>query len=131
MEHCIDSLIGDLWSIHLAIMGIMVSVLTLLYATLSGLCEELRGIADTEDYLLMNRKTALCNSIKVLRRLDKKTAQILAISAVLFLLISLLKYAPTDSILLCCVIGVITIITICEIGRIVFLANDIYKQYQK
>ena len=41
MESIMVSVIGDLWSVHLAIMGILVSVTTLLFASLSSKAEEL------------------------------------------------------------------------------------------
>ena len=62
------SIIGDLWSVHLAIMGILVSVTTLLFASLSSKAEELDSIKNSTDYVLMNRATAVKNSIAIFRK---------------------------------------------------------------
>ena len=44
MEDIWKTLISDMWNFHLAIMGIMVSIITLLYASLCGKVEELNSI---------------------------------------------------------------------------------------
>ena len=53
MEDILEALIGDMWNFHLAIMGIMVSIITLLYASLSGKVEELNSIKQSEEYVLL------------------------------------------------------------------------------
>ena len=68
MESIMVSIIGDLWSVHLAIMGILVSVTTLLFASLSSKAEELDSIKNSTDYVLMNRATAVKNSIAIFRK---------------------------------------------------------------
>ena len=65
-----DSAINDLWSLHLGMMGILVSIMTLLYASLSSKVEELKVLRISEDYTMMNRATAVENSVKALRKLN-------------------------------------------------------------
>ena len=55
MEDIWGALIDDMWNFHLAIMGIMVSIITLLYASLCGKVEELNSIKQSKEYVLMNR----------------------------------------------------------------------------
>ena len=124
------SLINDLWSLHLAIMGILVSVLTLLYASLCGKVEELDSIKQSEEFVLMNRATAVRNSISRLRSLNKQVMIGLIISFCLFVLTTIIKYVPEG-----CVIKWIVIFnSIITFGLLAFgvkLAQNVYSQYQK
>ena len=129
MEGFSTSLIGDVWNVHLVIMGILVSVMTLLYASLSSKVEELNSIKQSKEYVLMNRATAIRNSINRLRQLNKKVMIGLTFSFCLFVLTTIIKNLPEG-----CIIKWITVfITIITIGLItlgVKLAYDIYSQYQ-
>lgn len=126
-----ESLVNDLWSLHLAIMGILVSVLTLLYASLCGKVEELDSIKQSEEFILMNRATAVRNYINQLRSLNKQVMLGLIISFCLFVLTTIIKYLPEE----CVVIKWITSFnSIATIGLLVFgikLAREVYSQYQK
>ena len=130
MEDIWKALISDMWNFHLAIMGIMVSIITLLYASLCGKVEELNSIKKLEEYFLMNRATAISNSIERLRKLNKQAMVGLVVFFCLFVLTTILKYLPQ---------GCITkwIVVINAIITIVFLflgaktALGIYSQYQK
>ena len=130
MEDIWGALIDDMWNFHLAIMGIMVSIITLLYASLCGKVEELNSIKKSEEYFLMNRATAISNSIERLRKLNKQAMVGLVVFFCLFVLTTILKYLPQ---------GCITkwIVVINAIITIVFLflgtktALGIYSQYQK
>ena len=130
MEDIWKALISDMWNFHLAIMGIMVSIITLLYASLCGKVEELKSIKKSEEYFLMNRATAISNSIERLRKLNKQAMVGLVVFFCLFVLTTILKYLPQ---------GCITkwIVVINAIITIVFLflgaktALGIYSQYQK
>ncbi len=130
MEDIWKALISDMWNFHLAIMGIMVSIITLLYASLCGKVEELNSIKKSEEYFLMNRATAISNSIERLRKLNKQAMVGLVVFFCLFVLTTILKYLPQ---------GCITkwIVVINAIITIVFLflgaktALGIYSQYQK
>lgn len=130
MECFWNSLISDIWSIHLAIMGILVSVIILLYTSLCGKVEELNSIKQSEKYTLMNRITALTNSIENLRKLNKQVMIGFIISFCLFVLTTIIKYLPEGCIIKCLAI----LNAIITIGLLVFgvkLAHGVYSQYQK
>lgn len=130
MEGFWASLVGDVWNIHLAIMGILVSVMTLLYASLSGKVEELNSIKQSEEYALMNRATAISNSIERLRNLNKRVMIGLVISFCLFVLTTIIKYLPEG----CITMWVAAFIVFITLGLFIYgiiLAYDIYSQYQK
>lgn len=122
-------MIEDLWSVHLAIMGILVSVMTLLYATLSSKVEEMKCIKDSSDFTLMNRKTIVSNSIKALRLLNKKVMVALVGAFVLFVISSFLKYIECSySGILVSIVAVFTLLLILGIA---IIAYGVYAQYQK
>ena len=130
MESIMVFIIGDLWSVHLAIMGILVSVTTLLYASLSSKVEELDSIKNSKDYVLMNRVTAIKNSIAIFRKLNKQVMYGLIISFGLFTFSSILKYLP-DSCVTNCLAIVDAVFTICLIAYGIYLWHGIYSQYKK
>lgn len=123
-------MIGDLWSIHLAIIGILVSVVTLLYASLCSKVEELDGIKNSTDYVLMNRATAMRNSIIKLRKLNKHAMLGIIITFGLFVLTTILKYLPdcwgTNCLAVCD-----AVFTFFLIAYGIYLGNGIYSHYQK
>lgn len=123
-------LISDVWSFHLAIMGILVSVITLLYASLSSKVEELNSIKTSKEYALMNRVTAINNSIKQLRKLNMRVKKGLLISFCIFVLTTIIKYLP-EGCLIKCIAMFNAIITIAFMALGIKLAYDVYSQYQK
>ena len=128
-SNCID-MIGDLWSIHLAIIGILISVITLLYASLYSKVEELDGIKNSTDYVLMNRATAVRNSITKLRELSKHAMYGIIITLGLLVLTTFLKYRP-DSCIINCLTVCDAIFTICLIVYGLYLGYEVYSHYQK
>ena len=130
MESIMVSIIGDLWSVHLAIMGILVSVTTLLFASLSSKAEELDSIKNSTDYVLMNRATAVKNSIATFRKLNKQVMYGLIITFGLFTLSSALKYLPNSCITNCVAI-VVAVFTICLMAYGIYLWHSVYSQYKK
>ncbi len=130
MECFWNSLISDIWSINLAIMGILVSIIILLYTSLCGKVEELNSIKQSEKYALMNRAIALTNSIENLRKLNKQVMIGLIISLCIFVLTTIIKYLPEG----CIIKWLATLNAIITIGLLAFgikLAHGIYSQYQK
>lgn len=124
-----SSMNNDLWNIHLAIIGIMVSVMTLLYAALCGKVEEMKCIKDSSDFTLMNRKTIVSNSIKALRLLNKKVMVVLFGAFVLFVISSFLRYIECGySEILISIVAVFTLLLILDIA---IIAYGVYVQYQK
>ena len=74
---------ADLSSFQLALMGIMVSALTLVFAIVVGKRDELRTLKKLNDTLAKNRKVALENSLSKLATFCR---QIIIIIGVLLLL---------------------------------------------
>ncbi len=130
MESIMVSVIGDLWSVHLAIMGILVSVTTLLFASLSSKAEELDSIKNSTDYGLMNRATAVKNSIAIFRKLNKRAMYGLIITFGLFTLSSVLRYLPNSCVTNCLAI-VDVVFTICLMAYGIYLWHGVYSQYKK
>ncbi len=129
MESIWGSFINDMWNFYLAIMGILVSMMTLLYASLCGKVEELNSIKQSEEYTLMNRTIVISNSIKRLRQLNKRVMIGLIITFCLLTLTTILKYLPVGGIIKWIVV-INVIITFGLLALGIKLAHDIYSQYQ-
>lgn len=120
-----DNVINDFWSLHLGIMGILVSVMTLLYSSLSSKVEELKVLRVSEDYAIMNRATAVENSVKSLGKLNKQIAKILVFSFALFVVSTTLKYCQIFWVVIGDVVATLMLLFLC-----IYVAYKIYYQYQ-
>ena len=129
MENIWTFLISDIWNFHLAIMGVLVSMITLLYASLCGKVEELNSIRQSKEYSLMNRATAMRNSIERLRKLNKQVIIGVLISFCLFVLTTIIKYMP-ESYMTKWIATSIAIITIGLLAYCIKVAYGVYSQYQ-
>ena len=116
---------NDLWSLSVGMIGILVSVMTLLYASLSSKVEELTGLKKSKEYVIMNRATAVERTVKALQRLNRQVIWLLVMSFVLFLLSTVLKYFYVCWLLVSDMILALLLIEMC-----VGLAYKIYSQYQ-
>ena len=116
---------NDLWSLSVGMIGILVSVMTLLYASLSSKVEELTILKKSKEYVTMNRATAVESTVKALQRLNRQVIWLLAMSFVLFLLSTILKYFYVCWLLMIDMILALLLIVLC-----VGLAYKIYSQYQ-
>ena len=68
---------NDLWSFSVGMIGILVSVMTLLYASLSSKVEELTVLKKSKEYITMNRATAVERTVKALQRLNRQVIRLL------------------------------------------------------
>ena len=75
----------DLASFQLALMGIMVSVLTLVFAIVVGKRDELRTLKPLNDTVAKNRKVALDNSINTLTSFCRRIILIIAVLLLLYI----------------------------------------------
>ena len=116
---------NDLWNFSVGMIGILVSVMTLLYASLSSKVEELTVLKKSKEYITMNRATAVERTVKALQRLNRQVIWLLAMSFVLFLLSTVLKYFYVCWLLMLDMILALLLIVLC-----VGLAYKIYSQYQ-
>lgn len=86
--------ISDLWSFQLAAIGILVSVATLLYASLSGK-KEAKQILDTSTtFEAKNHSVGLVNAIKQLQKLNISVVIQIRNFGVLFVCTTILRYVP-------------------------------------
>ena len=116
---------NDLWSLSVGMIGILVSVMTLLYASLSSKVEELTVLKKSKEYVTMNRATAVERTVKALQRLNRQVIWLLFMSFVLFLLSTVLKYFYVCWLLMLDMILALLLIVLC-----VGLAYKIFSQYQ-
>ena len=114
-----------LWSFSVGMIGILVSVMTLLYASLSSKVEELTVLKKSKEYITMNRATAVERTVKALQRLNRQVIWLLFMSFVLFLLSTVLKYFYVCWLLMLDMILALLLIVLC-----VGLACKIFSQYQ-
>jgi len=75
----------DLASLQLALMGIMVSVLTLVFAIVVGKRDEFRTLKSINDTLARNRKVALENSIGTLTAFCRQIISIIIVLLLVYL----------------------------------------------
>lgn len=93
------SVISDLWSFQLATIGILVSVATLLYASLSGKTEAKR-ISDTSKTLeAQNHSVGLGNAIEQLQKLNVAVVKQIRNFGILFACTTIFRYVPCCNIL--------------------------------
>ena len=76
---------ADLSSFQLALMGIMVSALTLVFAIVVGKRDELRTLKNINDTLAKNRRVALGNSLSELVSFCRQIIFIIAVLLLLYL----------------------------------------------
>lgn len=123
-------IICDLWSLHLSIIGIIVSIMTLLFSSIYSKVDELKNYESFDDINIMIRKTTLVNSISSFRDVNKKLKNVLLVTFFLFIISTILSYVEL-TLVVKVLISIVTIISVITIAWGVKIAIDIYKQYQK
>lgn len=89
--------LSDLSTLQLAVVGILVSVLTLVYATVVSKREEYRSIRKSTDTNLRNRAVELINDIKKLKSYCKQLLGIIVVSFLLYLLFTIANNLCDDA----------------------------------
>ena len=123
-------IICDLWSLHLSIIGIIVSILTLLFSSIYSKVDELKNYESSDDIHIMIRKTTLVNSISSFRDVNKKLKNVLLVTFFLFIISTILSYVEL-TLVVKVLISIVTIISVITMAWGVKIAIDTYKQYQK
>ena len=123
-------IICDLWSLHLSIIGIIVSIMTLLFSSIYSKVDELKNYESSDDIHIMIRKTTLVNSISSFRDVNKKLKNVLLVTFFLFIISTILSYVEL-TLVVKVLISIVTIISVITIAWGVKIAIDTYKQYQK
>ena len=120
-----DCIICDVWSLSLGLIGIYMSIITMVFATLSSKVEEKRAIENSQDYRVMNHGIAVENSINTLRRFNRKVMYALGSTFLLFLLSTAAKFFTTCWLIAICLMISLLLIT-CSIG----LVYQLFSYYQ-
>ena len=123
-------IICDLWSLHLSIIGIIVSIMTLLFSSIYSKVDELKNYESSDDIHIMIRKTTLVNSISSFRDVNKKLKNVLLVTFFLFIISTILSYVEL-TLVVKVLISIVTIISVITMAWGVKIAIDTYKQYQK
>lgn len=120
--------IGDLCSFYLALVGILVSVLTLILTSLVSKVEAKNAILNSKDINIVNQRIRYENEIKIFRSLNKKLLRLLLASALLCLMSYVVKELPNSVEITWPVIilGVLTLIFLFCLIKPAFL---IYRKY--
>ncbi len=92
------NIVADLWSIQLAIMGISVSVMTLLFALHVGKVETYRNICKSKDINNELKSIHLSNGMEIFQQLNSKIVVVLIVFCILFLYSSVVKYIDCESV---------------------------------
>lgn len=111
----------DFATLHLAITGILVSVVTLIFATIVSKREEYRNIRKSSDINLQNRAVELNKDID---KLKSYCSQLLIVVAITFLLYILTTLANTfcNNSCLCFITWIAVILTVAVIVWIIVLS---------
>lgn len=91
-------IVADLWSIQLAIIGITVSVMTLLFASHVGKVEARRNISKSKEINNELIRIYLSNAIKTYQQLNSKIVSAFIFSCILFLYSSVVKYISCETV---------------------------------
>lgn len=91
-------ILADLWSIQLAIIGIAVSVMALLFASHVGKVETHRHISKSKEINNELMSIYLTNGIKIYKQLNGKIVAVFIASCVLFLYSSVVKYISHETV---------------------------------
>ena len=91
-------IVADLWSIQLSIIGIAISVMTLLFTSHVGKVEVFRHICKSKDINNELMSVYLSNGIRTYQQLNSKIVSVFTISCILFLYSSVVKYISSKTV---------------------------------
>mgnify|MGYP003390755041 CR=1 FL=1 len=124
------NIISDLWSYQLSIVGVAVSVMTLLFASHVGKAEAYQHVSKNKDINSKNLSICLSNGIKAYKKLNWKIVRVLTFSVILFLYTSIVKYICNEDI--CFWLGILDIIFSIALSIwIVCVISKVNGQYKK
>lgn len=123
-------IVADLWSIQLAVIGIAVSVMALLFASHVGKVEAHRHISKSKDINNELMSIYFSNGIKTYKQLNSKIVAVFITSCVLFLYSSVVKYISCETMVLWTGLADL-LLTIALIGWKVCVIMKVVGQYKK
>lgn len=120
----------DLWAFQLAVIGILVSVLTLLFASLVGNIESYNKVKDRVDINSQYLTTHLDNKKMIFKLLGNRIVTLFVCSSILFIYSTVAKFCKGDCLVfwLCFVDMLLTVALVMWI--VIFLVK-VYRQYVK
>lgn len=124
-----SDIINDLWSLHLSMIGVIVSVMTLIFSSLSSKVEELKAIENLAKSNDIWRPTTISNIISRYKKLNRKLKCILISTTFLFVISFVLKYLPINFYSIIAIL-LDALLTIGLLIWIAIVAVGVYKEYQ-
>ena len=126
----ITRIVSDLWSFQLSIVGIAVSMMTLLFASHVGKAEAFQHVSKSKDINSEYLSIYLSNGIKTYKQLNSKIVAILILSGLLFLYTTITKYISNECVLFwMCIVDVLLTFTLAIWAVCVMI--KVYRQYRK
>ena len=126
----ITRIVSDLWSFQLSIVGIAVSMMTLLFASHVGKAEAFQHVSKSKDINSEYLSIYLSNGIKTYKQLNSKIVAILILSGLLFLYTTITKYISNECVLFwMCIVDVLLTVTLAIWAVCVMI--KVYRQYRK
>lgn len=123
-------IISDLWNIQLSIIGITVSVMTLLFASHVGKAESYKHVCKSKEINEELLSIYLSNGMKIYKSLSNKALTTLIIFSVLFVYTTVLKYLSNASIVLW--VGVADLLfSVGILVRTIYMIAKVVGQYKK
>lgn len=126
----LSSILSDLWSIQLSVIGIAVSVMTLLYASHVGKAEAYQHIKRRKNINDEFLSIYLSNGIDSYKKLNGKIVRILIVSCVLFIFTMVVKYVTHENTLLWLGIADM-LLSVALVVWIVCVMVGVFKQYKQ
>lgn len=103
--------LNDFATLQLSIVGVLVSMATLIFATVVSKREEYRSICKSKDSNLLNRAVEVNNDIKKMKRYGRQLLMITSTSFVLYLVFTITNNS-CDKNYMClanCIAGILTL----------------------
>lgn len=100
LQQQMPSIVNDLWTVQLSIIGIAVSVMALLFASHLGKVETQRHISKSKDINNELFSIYLSNGIKTLKLLNDKIVAVFFVACLLFVYSCVVKYVGCKAVLL-------------------------------
>ena len=126
----IMKIISDLWSFQLSVVGIAISVTTLLFASHVGKSEAYQHVSKSKDINSKYLSIYLSNGIKTYKQLNTKILAILIATSILFLYTTVTKYVTNECLLFwMCVVDLL--LTVALMIWVVCVMFSIYRQYRQ
>lgn len=114
----------------MSVVGIAVSVMTLLFASHVGKAEAYQHVSKSKDINSEYLSIYLSNGIKAYKQLNSKIVAILILSGLLFLYTTITKYISNECVLFwMCVVDLL--LTVALVIWAVYVMIKVYRQYRQ